>query len=219
VIVHLVPVGRGRFDLYAEPPGEDDPPLGHDAGAIRRAILRAGARWRAYVDGARLGGATRVAGRWRDRVVCALADSVDEQRALWSLRNATHAVARFPSTSNPRSARAALHGMLGRAGRLHGWWLSIDLVLFVASGVLFFVPGPNIVAYYLGFRAFGHLQSWRGARQARTRVTWTFEANDALAELATLTDVPHAVRADRVIAIATGLELPHLPSFFERATT
>jgi hypothetical protein len=116
-----------------------------------------------------------------------------------------------------QSIRAALERILNHARRHHGWWLTIDFTLFVASGVLVFVPGPNVLAYYLGFRTFGHLQSWRGARQARTRVAWTFEPNDALAELGTLAGVPHAARAARVAAIAAGLDLPHLPAFFERA--
>jgi hypothetical protein len=177
----------------------------------------AGLKWRAYVDAARLGTATGMTGRWRDRAICALADSVDEQRTLWALRHVTSAVARYPSTSDQQSARAELNRILDASRRHHGWWLAIDLTLFVASGILFFVPGPNVVAYYLGFRTFGHLQSWRGARQGRTRVEWTLEANDALAELATLADMPHGARAARVLAIATGLDLPHLPAFFERA--
>jgi hypothetical protein len=217
VIVHLIPVGRGRFDVYLEPPAEDEQPPDVKDGRLHRAIHRAGLKWRAYVDAARLHSAARPAGRWRDRIACALADSLDPQRTLWSFRHASEAVARYPSTADAQSIRAALERILDHARRHHGWWLTIDFTLLLASGILIFVPGPNVVAYYLGFRAFGHLQSWRGARQARTRVVWTFEANDALAELATLADVPHAARASRVAAIAAGLNLPHLPAYFERA--
>jgi hypothetical protein len=217
VIVHLLPIGRGRFDLYAEPQVDAEPPPAADAGRVRLAIHRAQARWHQLVEAARTGTATGTWARWRDRALCALADSIDEQRTLWSLRSVTAAIARFPSSIDAVTARAVLDGLLDVARRHHGRWLALDLTLFVASGILFFVPGPNVIAYYLGFRVFGHLQSWRGAKQARTVVSWVLEPSDPLADLATLADLPHASRAARVERIAEALELPHLPSFFERA--
>jgi len=84
------------------------------------------------------------------------------------------------------------------------------------SGILFFVPGPNLVAYYIAFRLVGHLQSWRGARQAAERIAWTFEPDPGLAELASLVDVPRETRAPRVAAIAERLNLPRLTAFFDR---
>ena len=155
--------------------------------------------------------------RWRDSVISRLAESIEEQRTLWSLRNAADATALFPSALAPAVARATLNRMLAASQRHHRQWFAIDLALFIVAGILAFLPGPNIVAYYLGFRAFGHLQSWRGARQATTLVHWTFTESDALAELATLAEQPHATRAARVEALAAQLELPHLPAFFERA--
>ena len=155
--------------------------------------------------------------RWRDAVISRLAESIEEQRTLWSLRNAARASALFPSALEPAVARATLNRLLAASQRHHRQWFAIDLAIFVVAGILAFLPGPNIVAYYLGFRAFGHLQSWRGARQATTLVHWTFTESDALAELATLAEQPHATRAARVEALAAQLELPHLPAFFERA--
>jgi hypothetical protein len=136
---------------------------------------------------------------------------------MWSLRAATHATVIVPSGLSPDQARQTLHAILITARRHHGRWLMVDLLLFIASGILFFVPGPNIVAYYLGFRTFGHLQSWRGARQASTIVQWSVEPNADLDELATLAGQPHATRAERVEAIAHRLLLARLPAFFERA--
>ncbi len=86
----------------------------------------------------------------------------------------------------PDDAKAALRANLQASQTHHGRWLAVDLLMFIASGVLFFVPGPNIIAYYLGFRTFGHLQSWRGARQGLGPVQWTLQPSDALAELSTL---------------------------------
>ena len=79
------------------------------------------------------------------------------------------------------------------------------------------VPGRNIVAYYLGFRTFGHLQSWRGARQALA-AAWTLQPSDDLSELCMLVGLPHEARAARVDAIGRRLDLLHLAAFFERAS-
>jgi hypothetical protein len=93
------------------------------------------------------------------------------------------------------------------------------LLLFIASGVLFFIPGPNIVAYYLGFRTFGHVQSWRGARAALTVVQWSLTPSAPLTELGLLAEAPHASRPRGAVEdIARRLHLEHLPAFFERAS-
>lgn len=164
-----------------------------------------------------MGESTSALGRWSDSIVCRLADSLDEQRTLWALRSLTSATLLFPSNMTAFDASAALRSNLQASQAHHGRWMVVDLLLFIASGVLFFVPGPNIVAYYLGFRTFGHLQSWRGARQALGPLQWTVQSSDALAELAALVSVPHERRAPRVEAIAGALGLSHLPAFFERA--
>jgi hypothetical protein len=217
VLVHLVPLGRERFDLYAEPAIEPADPVPHDAGRIRRWVHRAGEQWQHLVDTARAGEATGRFAQWRDRIICTLADSIDEQRTLWSLRKVTTARALYPATIDEQTARARIGEILRAAQRHHGRWLAIDLVLFIASGILFIVPGPNIVAYYLGFRTLGHLQSWRGARQGVTVMSWTMTASDDLAELEALAEQPHHQRAARVDAISARLGLEHLPGFFERA--
>lgn len=219
MLVHLLPLGRGRYEIYAEPPDVDQGPLEHDAGRVRRWVHKAGEQWRSLVDAARTDTATGRFARWRDSIVCALAESLEEQRTLWSLRGATAATALFPSGLDTSAARAALDRLLAASLSHHRQWFVIDLALFIVSGILAFIPGPNIVAYYLGFRAFGHLQSWRGARQAISVVAWTMTKNDDLAELAILAGQPHATRAARIVSIAERLELPRLPAFFERAAT
>src|SRR4029077_10197237 len=98
-------------------------------------------------------------------------------------------------------ARAELSRIVAVARRHHGLWLIVDGLLFVLSGLLAVIPGPNLLAYYFLFRLIGHLQSWRGARQA-DRLTWTLDADDSLAELETLIELPRAERASRVDAIA-----------------
>lgn len=217
MLLHLIPIGRGRFELYGEPPEVDEGPLAHDAGRVRRWLHTAGDQWRQYVDAARMGTATGRFARWRDAIICKLADSLDEQRTLRWLRTATSATLLYPAGWDEAAARAALDQRLAASQRHHGQWLAVYLLLFVCSGVLFFIPGPNIVAYYLGFQAFGHLQSWRGARQGLSACAWTPRASQELTELAHLAELPHDTRMARVEELAERLDLPHLPGFFERA--
>ena len=217
MLVHLVPIGRGRFELYAEPPEVVAEQPSHDAGHLRRWLHSAGDQWRSFVDTARLDSASGRIGKWRDALIRTLADSIDEQRTMWSLRTATAATALFPAHLTRDAARGALDQRLADAHRFHAVRFAIYLTLFLASGILFFVPGPNIVAYYLGFQAFGHMQSWRGARQATSTLQWTLSPSEELAELDRLKGRSHADRASEVEAIAARLGLPRLPAFFERA--
>ena len=224
--VFLVPVGRDRFELYSESPEEAAVPLPDSAGRFKRWTHAANQQWHALVDSARSarhdtphgpvphGIRWRLA-RWRDQVVCKLAESLAEQRTLWSLRKEAAATVRYPSTIDDARARTVLDRSFAAARRHHGVWLTVDLLMFIISGVLFFVPGPNIVAYYLAFRVVGHFNSWRGARQG-AQIAWTFEPDANLAELASLVDVACETRAPLVAAIAARLNLTRLGVFFER---
>ena len=216
IAVFLVPAGLDRFELYSEAPDESPTtPTQHDR-AFRRWAHRASLRWHALVEAARHGSPDGRLARSRDRIVSRLAETIAEQRTLWALRDQSSVVLRCPSSLEPARVRAILDALLAHARGHHLRWFIIDLGLFIASGILFFVPGPNLVAYYIAFRLVGHLQSWRGARQAAERIAWTFEADPGLAELASLVDVPRETRAPRVAAIAERLNLPRLTAFFDR---
>jgi hypothetical protein len=213
MMVYFVPVGRGRFELYSET--EDDSgaavPEGRD-GFLRRAS----ARWHELVERARRGGANGRIGQWRDAVICRLAETIAEQRTLWSLREAQEATLRYPSMLDGPTAQSILMKSLADARRHHLRWMLVDFVFFVVSGLFALVPGPNLIAYYLAFRVIGHVQSWRGARHAMDHTKWTCEADDRLAELAALADQPREARAPRVAAIAAQLNLSRLSAFFDR---
>jgi len=215
MVVYLVPAARGRFELYSEAPetpNEAPPP----SGRFRRWIHSANAQWHELVERAQRGGGAGRFGRWRDRVVCALAESIAEQRTLWALRNQTAATIRIPASLSADEAQRLMRAEFARARNHHLRWLGVDLLLFIVSGVLALVPGPNLIAYYFAFRVVGHLQSWRGARQGMDRMMWTVETDPALTELASLVNEPREVRARRVAAIAERLNLPHLAAFFDR---
>jgi hypothetical protein len=215
-LIFLVPAGRDRFELYSETPEEPGPAPAHHDGQLRRLIHAGVEQWHQLVDAARRGSSSGRFRRWRDRVVCRLAESIAEQRTLWSLRDRTTATIHYPATLDRERARTTLRQIVADARRHHLRWLIVDLVLFVASGILFFVPGPNLIAYYIAFRLFGHLQSWRGARQSMEVIQWAFEPDEGLAELASLVDVPREARAPKVAAIAARLNLPRLSAFFDR---
>jgi hypothetical protein len=217
-VVYLVPLGRNRYELYSEPPDEEDAaPAPHD-GFFHTRIERLRQGWRSLVQSARRGAATdsRLA-RWRDWAVSRIAESIAEQRTLWSLRSMEAADLRYSSDLTEAAATEQCRGLLAHARRHHGMWLILDGLLFAGSGVLALVPGPNVLAYYFGLRAVGHLLSWRGARQGLDRITWRQCPEPALAELAALASEPRDARAPRVEAIATHLNLPRLAAFFDRA--
>jgi hypothetical protein len=216
VTAYFVPVGKGRFELYSEAADDVSTAGGAREGAFRRWAHQVSVQWHALVDSARRGRSRTRLVRWRDQLVSRLAETIAEQRTLWALRQAETATLRFPSILDAGRARAALMQSLGQARTHHLKWFVVDLILFAVSGVFFLVPGPNLIAYYFAFRFIGHLQSWRGARNAMQGVEWTFAPDADLAELASLVDVPREARAHSVAAIAARLNLGRLSAFFDR---
>jgi hypothetical protein len=211
----LLPVGRDRFELYSEP--VDSPAVGTDGeGRVRRWLRAAREHWRGLEDTARRHTATSRFGRWRDRIVCSLSDRLAEQRTAWTLAEIEHATLLYPSTLAEDAACAIRDQILVRSRRQHLVWGLVHGALFAISVVLAPIPGPNLVAYYAAFRAYGHLQAWRGARRGVRNVTWTFRPDAILSELCSLAGLARDERRSRVDAIAARLNVPHLSAFFER---
>lgn len=216
--VLLLQIAHQRWEIYTEPPEEELAEPGPDEGRIRRWAHLAATHWRALVDRARACEGTTWFARQRDQIVVRLAETIANERMLWALGKAGSATLLFPSSLTPAEAEVFRDRVLANCRRHHGWWLAIDSVLFVVSGLLALVPGPNAVAYYLAFRLVGHWQSWTGARRASRDVAWDLLADDGLAELAALAAMSRDARRARVDAIARRLHLHRLTAFFERAT-
>jgi hypothetical protein len=221
VVVYLVPVGPERFELYTEQRDDaviDGPPPSAP-GFWQQWRHRLHERWREAVRASRhaepAGG--RLA-RVRDWAVRGIAETIAEQRTLWSLRVCTGAALVHPSDLTEETAAAARDRLLTHAARHHGRWLMVDAVLLAVSGVFVIVPGPNVLAYYFAFRVVAHYLSWRGARQALARTVWRLSPEPALADLGRLAGLPRDARASRVDAIAAALNLPRLAAFFDRTT-
>jgi K+-H+ exchange-related protein len=219
-VVYLVPLGRDRYELYSEPPDEDEPaaPRG---GVFRRWTESLRARWRSAVRDVRHDEPSEpsrsgVMARARHWLVSQIAETIASQRTLWSLRHAASVEMRYPDSLAESAAVERRRQLLADARRHHGIWLIADGALFAASGVFVLVPGPNVLAYYFGLRLVGHYLSWRGARRGLEGSEWHPCAEPALAELGALAHLPRESRAPRVEAIATTLKLPRLAAFFDR---
>ena len=189
---------------------------GHPA-FLGRVIERIRDAWRqmkhaAIAPGDRIGRLTRI----RDWVVCRIAESIAEQRTLWSLRTLTSATFIFPSDLSETSAASIRSRVLMRARRQHGWWLLLNTLGVILTAILVLLPGPNLIGYYFLFRVVAHYLSWSGARHALEGVLWRPTAEPALTELGTLARLPREARASRVAAIASQLRLTRLEAFFDR---
>ena len=192
--VYLVPIGGGRFELYTEPPDEPAsavPKAGPDESApgsrkpgigegARRQLHRLHERWRHAVHAAETTGRSsgRVA-RWRDALVRRIAESIAEQRTLWSLRGVTSASLVHPSDLSASSAAAMRERLLAHSRRHHGRWLLVDLIGVAVTAILVLLPGPNLIGYYFVFRVVGHYLSWQGARHALLRTVWRTRSEPA----------------------------------------
>ena len=216
--VYLVPLGGGRFELYTEPAGEARLPGELPCGLWRTSVHKVHQWWVGAVKAAgRKDQAAGLLQRVQHRAVRLAADAMAEQRTLWSLRHAVPATLLHPADLTGPAAAECRDRLLVAAGRRHGWWLGVNALAFVVSGVFVLIPGPNLLAYYFAVRLVGHYLSWRGARCALKNTTWDVRSEPALAELAGLASTEPAARAPRVEAIARALDLPQLPAFFERA--
>jgi hypothetical protein len=222
--VYLVPVGADRYELYCEVPDEPDTDQVEGQEPSRGFFRRLLVRFREMLAEAererRQAHTTPVQGGWLGRIKARtmrwVAESIAEQRLLWLLRRQTEACLFYPDDLDEAKAITILRSQLGRDFDKHRFWLTIDSLGFVASGLVALVPGPNVLAYYFAFRLVGHYLSLRGARQGLSGVQWRSEKSAPLSELRRAIDLEPAVRVRHVHDVALRLRLEHLASFFER---
>jgi Mitochondrial K+-H+ exchange-related len=145
------------------------------------------------------------------------AEWIAEQRLLWQLRGKETVALVYPDDLTEAQARQLLRRSLQRDWERHRFWMIIDGLGLVGSGLLILFPGPNFIGYYFVVRTAGHFFSLRGARHGLNRVTWTVEPSAALTSLRAMASEPPDAREERVRAIADTLRLEHLASFFQRS--
>ena len=227
--VYLVPVGSARYELYCETPDDDEATGG--VGSGRGPLPELYARFREMLAEARQ---TRLAHRlaavpsdpatrqpWparlRNWTISWMAETIAEQRLLWHLRKQSEAALHYPDDLPERQARDIAMTSLLRDTDRHRRWLIVDGMLAAILGpLLFFVPGPNLIAYYFTFRAVAHFLSWRGARHGLHAVTWHAWSSAPLAELRRILALEPAQRAEYVRTVSAQLDLEHLALFVER---
>jgi hypothetical protein len=225
--VYLVPTGPDRYDLYCEvaddPASESDEAVDEaPRGFFRRlrerfrTMLAEAERERRHGRNAESAEDKGWMARTQARIMCWVAESIAEQRLLWHLRNQTAVSLFYPDDLDATRAQTILRSLLRKDFEKHRFWLIINALLFVGSGVFFFVPGPNIVAYYFAFRLVGHYLSMQGARQGLSVAEWRTEGSAPLTELRRVIALGPADREQRVQDVALRLRLEHLASFFER---
>lgn len=224
--VYLVPIGATRYELYCEQADSDD--LANDDRASLGVVY---VRFREMVAEAQEDRrARRLAAvpadpsarqpliiRLRNLIISWVAEAIAEQRLLWNLRMQRDVELVYPDDVDGSCALAIARGGLQLDADRHGRWLIIDGVLAVILGpLLFFVPGPNLVAYYFTFRAVGHLLSWRGARRGLREISWHTRSSRALSALRGLLSLNPRARARHVRDIEARLQLEHFAAFVER---
>lgn len=221
--VYLVPVGRDRYELYCEVPDEpEEPGEERHSGFIRRmksrftAMLEEAERERRRTHAEREAEQRTFFARLKGRAMRWVAESIAEQRLLWHLRRQAVACLYHPADVQTADATALLRRQLRRDFDRHRFWLVIDSLLFIASGVLVLLPGPNLAAYYFAFRMVGHYLSLRGARQGLDGVAWATEASAPLTMLRDAIHLAGDARERHVDDVARALKLEHLARFFER---
>jgi hypothetical protein len=224
--VFFIPVGPDRYELYCDEAGDpedlvaDVQPTGLFASMYQKfkaALARA--------EQERLGGPSAAhegprswMERLMDRFLCWIAEKIAEQRLLWRLRTQTQVEFFYPDDMEELRCVELARAELQREADRHLKWIIIDGVIFVASGALALVPGPNILAYYFGFRLVGHYLSRRGAKQGLTSVQWVSCPSPALSRLRRAIELHEPERDQEVDRVAAELQLPHLAKFFERTS-
>ena len=217
-----MPVGPQRYELYCEIPDDPDDEEGEaPTGFFRRVVHR----FREMIveaererhHGAPQGAPRGWAGRVRAKTMRWVAESVAEQRLLWHLRRQTDGCLFYPDDLDEATAVRILREQLGRDFDKHRFWLVIDSLGFVGSGLLMLLPGPNLLAYFFAFRLVGHYLSLRGAKQGLRGTAWIYERSAPLTELRRMLGLDPIQREPRLHAVAETLRLEHLVSFFERS--
>lgn len=145
-----------------------------------------------------------------------LADSVAEHRLLWALRHERSATLHHPLGMTAADAVSFARSECGRDRNKHAFWAVVDALLFVASGLIAWVPGPNVLAYYLLFRAVSHYFSLVGGLHGARASMWTPVASRPLTALEEALTLPADARAARVQEVAEALGLERLPLFMRR---
>jgi hypothetical protein len=216
--VYLVPIGREQWECYYEA-------IDRDEEVERGAGFFAGLRYRFQqqlkeAENARHQAAIEqpktFLGRMHKRVLAWIAERIAEQRLLWHLRRADSATLHVPADLAPEDGERIMREIMKRDADRHRNRLIPHTLLFILSGLVAVVPGPNLLAYLLTFTVVGHFLSWRGAVHALHGVAWTVAPTPALADLRRAFTLADAERHRVIKEIAHRLHMPKMARFVEQ---
>ncbi len=227
--VYLIPIGNKRYELYCETDDGDGLSEEEERSTVMfrglyvhfRSMLEEAQEFRRARRLAAVPADSTNRQSWlsscRDWLISWVAEMVVEQRLLWHLRKQEKAALVHPDDLEGSLALEISLASLRCDVDRHRRWLIVDGILSVILGPLFFfVPGPNLIAYYFTFRAVAHFLSWRGARHGVEDVAWRTRASAPLAELRCVFSFDPDARAWSVQEVEKRLDLKHLASFVER---
>ena len=223
--VFLVPVAAARYGLYVEMPddeAEKDAPVSPAKGRLGKLVQRF-RDMLAEAEAERLrrerGEAEHGSGLWR-AIMRKIAEAIAEQRLLWHLRHQTVVQLCHPPDLDASRALQEVKKEFSSDVAKHLRWMIIDgLIASITGPLFFFVPGPNVISWYLTFRAVGHFLSWRGARKGLTQIEWRAESCAPLADVRQAINLPAADRRRRLEQISDALGLKHFAGFVERVSS
>lgn len=216
--VYLVPVGPDRFECYYEAPDVEDteePGQGFFARMRHKFSEQLKeaeqARHQAPIEEPKtfLGRMHRRSLRW-------IAERIAEQRLLWHLRKATTATLHISEDLPAGSADAIMRESMKRDADRHRNLLIPHTLALIVSGLVAFVPGPNVLGYLFTFTVVGHFLAWRGAVNALHVVAWTIVPNPALTDLHRAFSLDAGVRHRVIHDVAERLHLPRMARFVEQ---
>jgi Mitochondrial K+-H+ exchange-related len=219
VNVYLVPAACDRYALYCEvrstapvAEGRTDTLRGRLLEGFRRLVDEGEAEPQrpATEDESTMG-------RLRRMIARRIAEAVAEQRLLWHLRHETAVHLLHPHDLSSEQGIGLARTLIAADFAKHRRWSILDALITCITGpAFFFLPGPNVVSWYFGFRAVGHYFAMRGAEQGLSRVSWTGVPAPELAELRAALTLDAEARQRRVEEISATLGLNRLPVFFEK---
>ena len=217
LLVFLVPLGGQRYELYCERQhtGPDEAPAGSGWFAGLRQKFSTMLKQAEEGEEAAPPAAGLLA-RLQARMMAWVAERVAEQRLLWNLRGRDAAIVTHPDDLPFEQVVEIVRQSLRADHRRHLRWLIVDTVLFIGSGIFFFIPGPNVIAYFFAFRLVGHWLSMRGAAQGRDNVSWTGRPSSTMTALRAAVARPAHERARAIEPLARELGLLKLAVFVDR---
>ena len=214
----LVPLGAQRYELYCERhhTGPDEPASesgGWFAGLREKfsTMLK-----QAEEDDEAAAPSAGLLARLRARMMAWVAERVAEQRLLWNLRGRDAAIVTHPDDLPFEQVLEIIRQSLRADHGRHMRWLIVDTVLFIGSGIFFFIPGPNVIAYFFAFRLVGHWLSMRGAAHGRDSTVWSGRPSPQMTTLRAAIARPAHERARAIEPLARELGLFRLAVFVDR---